>query len=152
MYTTIANYGCTCKHAHTHTHKHTHTHACTHTITYLIELRMYMYVHTSIKSCASLILFPPFFNFQYVWLPFWLPFIPCRHWWFSYQTHMWPGMRKWVLCAHEIWPNFWISKLNNFLCKHSSLTNFSPFMQQLVRHLMQLTDCEYLIQQGRYLQ
>ena len=44
-----------------------------------------------------------------------------------------------LLCALK----FWISKLN-ILCKHSSLTNLSSFMQPLKRNLMQFTDCEYL--------
>ena len=47
---------------------------------------------------------------------------------------------------------FWILKSHSFLCKHSRLTNFSPFMQPLIRNLIQLIDCEYLIQYGIYSQ
>ena len=36
--------------------------------------------------------------------------------------------------------------LNNFMCKHRSLTQFLTFMQLLIRSLMQITDFENLIQ------
>ena len=36
--------------------------------------------------------------------------------------------------------------LNNIMCKHRSLTQFSTFTQLLIRSLMQITDFENLIQ------